>query len=125
MRHSLWLYPGVEIVHIAGIVLLVGCVASFDLRMLGWSRQIPVSVLARHLLPWSIVGFLVVLPSGLLMFPAHAADLYFNRVSTEAHRHSPGADERRATPLMLLNRQSIIEVVSQKIPVISDSREFA
>jgi ABC-type uncharacterized transport system substrate-binding protein len=29
------------------------------------------------------------------------------------------------TPLMLLNRQSIMEVVSQKIPVISDSREFA
>jgi hypothetical protein len=42
-------------------------------------RQIPVSVLARHL-RWSIVGFLVVLPSGLLMFSAHASDLYFNRV---------------------------------------------
>ena len=26
---------------------------------------------------------------------------------------------------MLLNRQSIMEVVSQKIPVISDTREFA
>jgi hypothetical protein len=79
MRHSLWLYPAVEIVHIAGIVLLVGSVVSFDLRLLGWSRHISVSVLARHLLPWSIAGFLVVLPSGLLMFSAHAADLYFNR----------------------------------------------
>jgi len=80
MRHWLWLYPAVEIVHIAGIVLLVGCVAGFDLRLLGWSPQLPVSVLANHLLPWSRVGFLLVLPSGLLMFSAHAADLYASSV---------------------------------------------
>jgi Family of unknown function (DUF6644) len=80
MRHWLWLYPAVEIVHIAGIVLLVGCVAGFDLRLLGLSRQLPVSVLASHLLPWSRVGFLLVLPSGLLMFSAHAADLYVSPV---------------------------------------------
>ena len=80
MRHWLWLYPAVEIVHVAGIVLLVGCVAGFDLRLLGWSRQLPVSVLASHLLPWSRIGFLLVLPSGLLMFSAHAADLYASPV---------------------------------------------
>jgi hypothetical protein len=80
MRHWLWLYPAVEIVHIAGIVLLVGCVAGFDLRLLGWSRQLPVSVLAGHLLPGSLVGFLLVVPSGLLMFSAHAADLYASPV---------------------------------------------
>jgi hypothetical protein len=80
MRHGLWLYPAVEILHIAGIVLLVGCVVVFDLRLLGWSRQLPVSALAGHLLPWSLVGFLLVLPSGLLMFSAHAADLYANPV---------------------------------------------
>lgn len=80
MRHWLWLYPTVEIVHIAGIVLLVGCVAGFDLRLLGWSRQLPVSVLAGHLLPGSRVGFLLAVPTGLLMFSAHAADLYANPV---------------------------------------------
>lgn len=80
MRHWLWLYPAVEIVHIAAITMLVGCVAAFDLRLLGRSRQLPVSALAGHLLPWSLVGFLLVLLSGLLMFSAHAADLYANPV---------------------------------------------
>ena len=80
MRHDLWLYPAVEIVHICGIVLLVGCVALFDLRLLGWSKQLPVSALAQHSLPWSRAGFLVIVPSGLLMFSAHAADFYVNPV---------------------------------------------
>jgi len=80
MRHWSWLYPAVEIVHLVGIVLLVGCVVGFDLRLLGRSRQLPISLLAGHLLPWSLAGFLLVLPSGLLMFSADAADFYASPV---------------------------------------------
>ncbi len=43
MRQSLWLYPIVEIAHILGFVTLVGSVAMFDLRLLGFSRSLPVS----------------------------------------------------------------------------------
>lgn len=78
MRHWLWLYPGAEIVHIVGIVLLVGAVALFDLRLLGLSRGLGVSVLAGYLLPWSWVGLALVVPSGLLMFAAHATELAAN-----------------------------------------------
>ena len=65
MRHWLWLYPIVEIMHILGFVLLIGAAVMFDLRLLGFSPRIPVSDLARHLLPWSRAGLLLVVPSGL------------------------------------------------------------
>jgi hypothetical protein len=78
MREWLWLYPAVEIVHISGIVLLVGAVAMFDLRLLGVARGLGVNALARFLLPWSWTGLAVVVPSGLLMFSAHATEMADN-----------------------------------------------
>jgi Family of unknown function (DUF6644) len=78
MRHWLWLYPIVEIMHILGFVLLVGAAAMFDLRLLGVSARLPVSDLARHLLPWSRTGLLLVVPSGLAMFSAHATEWIAN-----------------------------------------------
>lgn len=79
MRENLWLYPSVEIVHIVGFVVLVGSVVMFDLRVLGLSRHVPVRGLARHLLPWSVAALLLIVPSGLAMFAAHANDLLNNR----------------------------------------------
>jgi hypothetical protein len=80
MRQWLWLYPSVEIVHITGIALLVGSIAILDLRLLGLSRSLPVRRLAAHILPWSIASFVLILPSGLAMFVAHANDLLSNPV---------------------------------------------
>ena len=74
MRQWLWLYPSVETVHIVGIGLLFGSIAVFDLRLLGLSRSIPVKRLAAHVLPWTAASFLLILPSGLLMFTAHASE---------------------------------------------------
>ena len=75
MRQWLWLYPAVETVHIVGIALLFGSIAILDLRLLGVSRGIPVRALARHVLPWTAAAFLLIVPSGLMMFTAHASDL--------------------------------------------------
>jgi hypothetical protein len=75
MRQWLWLYPVVEIVHIAGFVILVGAAAMFDLRLLGISRRLPVADMARHLLPWARASFALILPTGLLMFSAHATEM--------------------------------------------------
>ncbi len=79
MRGDLWLYPAVEILHICGIVVLVGSVIMFDLRVLGFSRGLSVRELARHLLPWSCAALLVIVPTGLLMFSAHAGEFVDNR----------------------------------------------
>jgi len=78
MRHELWLYPIVEIVHISGFVVLVGSVVALDLRLLGFSRAIPVTRLARHTLPWAFGALALIVPSGLLMFVAHASDFISN-----------------------------------------------
>jgi hypothetical protein len=74
MRQWLWLYPSVETVHIVGIGLLFGSIAVLDLRLLGFSRTISVRTLARHVLPWTAASFLLIIPSGLLMFTAHASE---------------------------------------------------
>ena len=78
MRQWLWLYPVVEIIHIVGIVLLVGAAAMFDLRLLGVSRRLPVAAMAHHLLPWARLGLGVMVPTGLLMFSAHATEFAAN-----------------------------------------------
>ena len=74
MRQWLWLYPAVETVHIIGIALLFGSIAVLDLRLLGVIKKVPVRALASQVLPWSIGAFVLIVPSGLLMFVAHATD---------------------------------------------------
>jgi uncharacterized protein DUF6644 len=80
MRQWLWLYPIVEIVHLSGIALLFGSIAVLDLRLLGLSSSVPVRRLAAHILPWTAASFLLIVPSGLAMFVAHAGELIGNPV---------------------------------------------
>jgi hypothetical protein len=80
MRQWLWLYPSVEIVHVVGIALLFGSIAVVDLRLLGFGRTIPVRALAGHVLPWTAASFVLIVPSGLLMFIAHASEFITNPV---------------------------------------------
>ena len=79
MREGLWLYPIVEIVHIVGFVVLVGGIVALDLRLLGLSRTLSVRAFSRHVLPWAIGALLLIVPTGLLMFMAHPAELIANR----------------------------------------------
>ncbi len=80
MRQSPWSYPLVETAHILGFILLIGAAAMFDLRLLGWTPRLPVVDVARHLLPWSHVGLVVVVISGALLFAADPVALWFNSV---------------------------------------------
>ncbi|HJU92855.1 MAG TPA: DUF6644 family protein [Pyrinomonadaceae bacterium] len=80
MREWTWLYPIIEIAHIIGFVVLVGAAFLFDLRLLGISRGLPVTHLARHLLGWSRASLFVVVPTGFLMFMTNATKLVQNPV---------------------------------------------
>jgi hypothetical protein len=80
MRQWTWLYPAVEILHIMGFVIVVGAAFFFDLRLLGLARSVPVTALASHLLSWARAGFAVVVPTGLMMFTAHATEMASNPV---------------------------------------------
>ena len=79
MRQELWLYPAVEILHIWGFVVLVGSIAMLDLRLLGLSPRVSVRHLSRHLLPWTWGALLAIVPTGILMFMAHADEFISNR----------------------------------------------
>lgn len=61
--------------HVVGIAMLVGSIAVLDLRLLGFSRSLPVRRLAAHVLPWTLASFLLVVPTGLAMFVAQAGEL--------------------------------------------------
>jgi hypothetical protein len=78
VRESLWIYPTFEILHLFGIVLLVGGIAMTDLRLVGLSRRLPVTLTARHLLPWVWVGFALAVISGLSLFAGFATDYWVN-----------------------------------------------
>ena len=78
MREELWLYPSIEILHIFGFATLVGSIVMLDLRLLGFSPKIPIRLLARHLLPWTLGALIVIVPTGLMMFIAHASDFISN-----------------------------------------------
>jgi uncharacterized membrane protein len=80
LRTSVWAYPAVETLHILGFVVLVGAAAMFDLRLLGVSKNLPISGLARHLLRWSQASAFIVVPTGLLLFSAEATTLAFSGV---------------------------------------------
>ena len=80
MRQWQWLYPIVEILHIMGFVMVVGGGLYFDLRLLGLGRSLPVNALARHLLTWARAGFVLVVPTGFMMFTAHATEFAVNPV---------------------------------------------
>ena len=80
MREALWAYPAVEAIHILALGLVVGSIVIVDLRLLGLSRDVSISRLSRHALPWTVGAFIVAMFTGLLMFTAHAEDFLTNRV---------------------------------------------
>ena len=69
------LYIAASIVHLAGVVVLVGSIVVLDLRLLGLSRDISVRRLVRHVLPWAAASLLLLIPTGLLMFVARMGNL--------------------------------------------------
>lgn len=66
--------------HLVGVIVLVGSVVVLDLRLLGFSRGISVTRLARHVLPWALGSLLLIVPSGLAMFIPHVGELISSSV---------------------------------------------
>ncbi|HVL56137.1 MAG TPA: hypothetical protein VM491_06510 [Burkholderiaceae bacterium] len=73
-----WAYPALEIVHIAGIALLFGNLALFELRIWGLGTSLPAEPLARLALPLALTGFAMAAASGLAMFAAQPLELLTN-----------------------------------------------
>lgn len=63
-------YPAINVAHVLGLIALVGGIGVVDLRLTGLWRGLPAAVLARALTPIAVVGLLVMLASGVLLFAA-------------------------------------------------------
>jgi len=70
-----WVWPISEALHFMGLVLLVGTVSTFDLRVLGVGKGIAPSAIHR-LVPFGLAGFGISICTGVL-FIAGTPDQYF------------------------------------------------
>jgi len=79
MRGSSWAYPLIHWFHVAGLVLLLGSMLMLDLRIIGAGRAaISLRAASQLLTPFAIVGLIIMLASGLLLFSADALPLLRN-----------------------------------------------
>jgi hypothetical protein len=79
LHESRYAYDLIESVHVWALCLFFGLAVMFDLRLLNWTmRSVPVSEVARRLLPWTVVGFVIMVISGTLLFSAIPLRSYQN-----------------------------------------------
>jgi hypothetical protein len=78
MNSSEWAFPIVEVIHMIGIVLLVGTAVILDLRLLGLRlKSMPIGELASDLMPWTTAGLVTMLITGPLLLSTDA-DRYYD-----------------------------------------------
>ena len=70
-----WLWPACETIHFTGLALLIGVAGMFDLRLLGFMRRVPISVV-HEFMPLAFIGFTANLITGVIFLIAQPS-LYF------------------------------------------------
>ena len=78
-RASIYIGPGVNLVHLLAMVLFMGALLIVDLRLLGVGlRNRPLSAVARDAWPWLIAGLIGVTVTGIPQLAERATDQYVN-----------------------------------------------
>lgn len=75
IQGSTWAYPVANLVHLLGLVLLVGSIGIVDLRLAGLFRPLSLVPLTRALTPLAVIGFVLIALSGPVLFAADATNL--------------------------------------------------
>ncbi|MBI3047759.1 MAG: hypothetical protein HYY76_05565 [Acidobacteria bacterium] len=79
LHESQYAYAIVESIHVWALCLFVGFAALLDLRLLGLVfPEVPVTHMTRRVLPWTKVGFTVMVASGVLLVLAIPFRTYHN-----------------------------------------------
>ncbi len=79
LLESLYVWPLMESTHVLSLGLFVGTAVINDLRLLGWTmNRVPVSEVTGRLLPWTLIGFVVMVATGVLLFYANPVRYYHN-----------------------------------------------
>jgi hypothetical protein len=74
-RSSTYGYPAANLLHLLGLVMLVGGIGLLDLRLAGLFRRLPVAAMSRVLTPIGVTGLVLMIPSGFVMFASDAGPL--------------------------------------------------
>ncbi|HOY78259.1 MAG TPA: hypothetical protein PLN33_10665 [Hyphomonadaceae bacterium] len=76
---SLHLWALIEGTHVLSLMLFAGTILMVDLRMLGFAfKDVPYSTLNNKILPYTIVGFALVMITGLVLFFSNPVHYYHN-----------------------------------------------
>ena len=77
VQNSTWMFPAIETTHLIAMIVLVGSITAFDLRLLGLAMQgTSVSRLAWRLLPATWTAFAVMAITGSLLFTSDPVSKY-------------------------------------------------
>ena len=74
IRDSRWTYAAISGLHLLGIALLVGAIATLDLRLIGFWPNQPAEPIARIAVPVAATGLAMATSAGILLFLAAPAD---------------------------------------------------
>jgi len=79
LNNNEWSFPLFECIHIAMFAMSIGTIAVVDFRLLGLTlrRQSPVDLLKASSL-WTLIGLVVVITSGLVIFSSDPVRYYYN-----------------------------------------------
>ncbi|MBV9743705.1 MAG: hypothetical protein JO099_08070 [Acidobacteriia bacterium] len=81
LNSSALVFPVLECIHIVGFALSVGTIAIVDFRLLGLGMNHQSSAeVAADLAPWTLIGLVVMLTSGPLLFSSDPDMYYLNWV---------------------------------------------
>jgi hypothetical protein len=72
-----WSWPLVESAHFIGLTLLLGAIAAWDLRLLGFLKNVPAAAFHK-LVPFAVVGFAINISSGSLFLMTHPDQYVYN-----------------------------------------------
>ncbi len=68
-----WWFPFIESVHVVFLTLTFGAILMVDLRLLGLAAMShPATRMVRELVPWTLIGFAISVPTGLALFITRA-----------------------------------------------------
>jgi hypothetical protein len=77
INQAKWLFTTVEVIHVIAISLVLGSIATVDLRLLGVaSTRRPFTQIARPVLPLTWAAFAVAAITGSLLFISKASDYF-------------------------------------------------
>jgi hypothetical protein len=77
LMHTAWAWPIAESLHFLGLSLLIGCVGTFDLRLLGVARTVPIAAVHR-LIPFGLLGFAINICTGLMFLLTEPDQYIYN-----------------------------------------------